>query len=177
MNLKLNPETILTEAATGDWNKHWISSEGQRISKPTVWGRILSCGTITKGQNVEKGIEAIRTLLTEYMTNEKAISAEEAETREVIAISVVNKMNTLVDKINAKRPGSNIQHFEVPKPKEEPQLVEEKPTIDPEVVEEIEDFSSVELVDSTEKPAAKKSPAPVVPTRVQPTRACKSSKD
>lgn len=177
MNLKLNPETILTEAAAGDWKKHWVNSEGQRIAKPNAWGRMLSCGTISKGQNVIKGIEAIRARLNEYMSDQQTITEEEAEVKEAIAISVVNNMNPLVDKINDKRPGSNIQHFTVPKPKEEPKAAEENLTINPDVVEEIEDSSSVELVDSTVKHAAKKSPAPVVPTRVQPTRACKSSKD
>lgn len=149
-----NTESFLSNIATAKWDTQRITSEGNIVARSSWLGRKCSCfGDQRKKYNVALAILAAKDQITAYMKPESDIGELELATRSAIVAKAIEKLNTLVDRVNAKRPAEKqlekISFDAVSTAKKE-----EVVATDPNKVEEI-DSSSSTPVDAT-PPTAKK---------------------
>lgn len=147
-------ESFLSNIATAKWDTQRITSEGNIVGRSNWLGRKCSCfGNHGKKYDVASAILATKEQITAYMKPESEIGELELATRSGIVAKAIEKLNTLVDRVNAKRaPEKQIEKISfdaAPAAKKE-----EAVTVDPNKVEDIDSFSSTPL-DAT-PPTAKK---------------------
>ena len=107
MTANVATKDYFAKIENANWDSQRITSDGDITQRKPWLGRLCSCIHVRRGYDVVKAVDTVKSRISDYLG--ESAGPTDRVAREHTVHQAVNNLNTLIERVNQKRPKSKIE--------------------------------------------------------------------